>query len=617
MAQPTQEKDATRAAPLGASKLAHELPLHTSSAPFFLLVGVASEEVFMDRSRDALFEKGGWTMHRWISVAVALLVLSAPASAQTTKALDLVPDDALGFVLIKDLRQLSDRVEQVAKKLEVPERVSLLELIQEQMGIREGLNDKGSAIFIVLKGKTEEPMLNPVFAVAIADYQKVAQQLGVKQPKEGINQGEMGAMSRLLAGIGGHGPEKTKKSAVLVAKRGDFVLLASPDNRQGLETILSSRKSIAASLQTAQDWLAEQDVCGVCTEHGVKVGLGMFFGGPGGAAQSTTPGQAARIKETYAEVEKNLKLVAFGGRIEKAGHWRLLTRAYFEPQGPYAKWLAKAEPADGTLLAQLPDQPYMLAALARISAQTSFEGAVRLISGHLTTETDEKWAKSAAQLLQRISEVGLGVYVDRQEKKDLGRELNLLARVDDAPAFVEAAVDLVKQFVPATSGKDKTDVVTYELVKLAGKPSRLIRAQSKTEPKSDTKESRARTLAVLLTEMDSKTVLVAVLKDAAQAEATVKKIVDASARPLARNQELQKTVALLPGKLQLAAYFNIDRWLIGFAGLEGTAECPPLGFALRTVPAAIEAQFVIPFESIQAVSKTWNAQRKRETKEKQ
>ena len=44
------------------------------------------------------------------------VVLVAPSQAQTTKAVDLIPDDTLGFILIKDLRELSDRVEQLAKK---------------------------------------------------------------------------------------------------------------------------------------------------------------------------------------------------------------------------------------------------------------------------------------------------------------------------------------------------------------------------------------------------------------------------------------------------------------------------------------------------------------------
>src|SRR5947209_14823312 len=168
-----------------------------------------------------------YTMTRYLSVGVALVLLAAPCQAQPAKAVDLVPDDSLGFLMIKNLRELSDKVEQTARKLNVEERVSLLELIQKEMGIREGISDKGSAIFIVLKAKDAKSMPEFVAALPVADRQKIAQQLAVKDLKENaIAEGEVGLASGLLAGIGGKGPEGTpKKFPVLVALRGDFVLL--------------------------------------------------------------------------------------------------------------------------------------------------------------------------------------------------------------------------------------------------------------------------------------------------------------------------------------------------------------------------------------------------------
>ena len=57
---------------------------------------------------------------------------------------------------------------------------------------------------------------------------------------------------------------------------------------------------------------------------------------------SSTPGQTERMKQSYSEMEKNVKLIAFGGRIDKEGHSRLLTRLYANPQSAYARWLARA-----------------------------------------------------------------------------------------------------------------------------------------------------------------------------------------------------------------------------------------------------------------------------------
>jgi hypothetical protein len=560
-------------------------------------------------------------VHRWILAAAALAVLGAPAAAQNTDALDLVPDDALGYILVKDLRRFSDKVESFAKKLGAEERVSLLELIQNEVGIRDGLNDKGSAVFIVLDGKVDESSTVELFAVAVTDFGKVAQQLGVEQPKDGINEGQVGTQSGLLAAVGYEPVDaKATKAPALFAKRGEFVVLAPPKHREALTRVLGSRKSIAASVQPARGWLDEQDVSGVCTHNGVKkVELLMM----GAGVASSTPGQAQRMKETFAEVEKNVKLVAFGGRIEEAGHWRLATRVHFDPEGSYAKWIAKAQPADGKVLAELPDRPYLLAGLARVSTQTSFEDAIRHLTDTLPADAADRLTKNAVQLVQRISEVGLAVYADPGEKKGapgedglLDRmEVGLRARVDDAPAVIAGAVELLKQARAASKEKHK-DEVTFQQKELAGRPSWLIRWAGKGEPKDGKPSSpeKPAELVLVLTELNAQTVFASVLWDADRAEAVVKKLAAGSGQPLTKNPGLQKSAALLPEKLQLAVHVNVQP-LGRLAGFTVT-DCPPVGFALHALPAGIEAQFVLPFETLQAVFKAVNAKKEHEPKEK-
>jgi hypothetical protein len=560
-------------------------------------------------------------MRRWPAAAVALLLLAAPASAQAPKALDLVPDNALGFILINDLRQLSEHVEGLAKKLNVPERVSLLELIRKDMGIREGLNEKGSAIFIVLKGKKEKSDPEPVVALPVADYPKVLAQLGVKQPREGIAEGEIGLTSKLLAGVGGKGPgEAKKKLPVLVARKGDFALLAPPEQRAALEQVLNSRKGITAAVQPARDWLAEQDIAGVCTHHGVQVGLAMFLGGPGGAVQGSTPGQYAKLKATYAELEKNVKLIAFGGRLGTDGNPRLLTRVYFEPDGSYARWLAKAEPLQGKLLAHFPDQPYLVAGLARLSAQTNFEDACHFLLSKLPPEKADKMTKDAGRLLRRISEVGLCVYSDKAGGKQPAApapRAALLVKVDDAPAFAEGVIDLLKQGLQATDQKGASVQVPQRQVD--GKPTWLIPFGEGKKGQKDGKPGQATQgtspegpRVAFLTHLDTQTVL-ACVADTDQVESVVRRFAKPPGRSLGANAPLQKTAALLPGKLQVAVYLDIQT--LGLLGITnpGAPECPPLGFALGAFPGGVEAQFVIPYGALQAVFEAAKSDTKRKT----
>jgi uncharacterized protein (TIGR03067 family) len=551
-------------------------------------------------------------MARHLCAALAFVVLAAPSAAQTTKAVDLVPDDALGFLLVKDLHQLSDKVDQLAKKLNVEERVSLLELIQKEMGIREGINAKGSAAFIVLKAKDHKSSLGLVVALPVADHEKIARQLGVTHLKDTIAQGEMGLSSGLLAGIGGKGPEGTpQKFPVLVAKRGDFVLLAPPQGRAGLEAVVNSKKSVAATLQPVQDWLAEQDIFGICTDHGVSAGLAMFLQGPGGGVQTSSPGQYAQLKATFAEVEKNVKLIAFGARIDNDGHARLATAVHFQPEGSYARWVAKAEPLGGKLLARFPDQPQLVTALARISAQTTFEGAGKFLFGELPAEKVDALTKELAKLVRQVSEVGVCVYAGKKGgvtvpikgAAGLSGDPVFLGRVRDAAAFLDDAVDLLRHCHRAERAAARTKVeINYQEKEIGGKPARLITV--KPAEGGDGKAGKDRPQVFLLAALDSQTVLGCTLTDAGQAQSTVAKFSKRADRALTANAAMQKTRGLLPNQLQVEVFFDLQAFgILGSSGLSKTpvSRVAPLGFAMRTLPAGLEAQFVIPFDALKAV----------------
>jgi hypothetical protein len=548
-------------------------------------------------------------MTRFFYTTIALVLIAAPIPAQTRRAVSLVPSDALGFLLIKDLRQLSDKVENLAKKLKVEERVSLLELIHKEMGIREGLNDKGSAVFIVLKTKDEKNSIGVVIALPVSDHRKMAQQLAVKDLKDTIAEGEVGLKSGLLAGIGGKEADATpKKFPVLVARRGDFVLLAPPESRAGLEAVLHSKKNIIASLQPVQDWLDEQDMAGICTDHGVSTGLAMFLHGPGGGAESSTQGQFRQLRETFAEVEKNVQLIAFGALIENDGHARLATRVQFEPEGSYAKWIAKAEPLREKLLDRFPDQPHFATALARISAQTTLEGAAKYLLSELPADKRDALTKEMTKLVHQISEVGVCLYTTSKAggpalpiKSPVSScDPVLLAQVRDATTFLDDAVDLLRHASRAARSAAKTKVeVNYQEKEIAGKPSRLITVRS-----GEQGSGKDRPQVFLLTALDGQTVLGCLLPDRAKAEATVTKFSKQGDRSLAANASLQKTRKLLPDKLQVELLLDLQTFDIlgqSESGKTQVSHIAPLGFAMRALPAALEAQFVVPFDALKAV----------------
>jgi hypothetical protein len=553
---------------------------------------------------------------RLLSLCAALLVLVAPCRAQINEAIDIVPADSLGFLMIKDLRQFSDKIQQTAAKLGIGERVSFLELIKKEMGIAEGINDNGSAVFILTKAKDKKSFPDVIVALPITDRQKIAQQVGLKELTEDVADGQVGIASGLLGGVGGVGGEgKAEKFPVSVARRGNFLLITQRDGtfwpsnaKESLRMIVASKQSLKTALQPAKTWLDEQDLAGICTDKGISHGLGLFMAGGGGAASSDTKGQADQLKGAFADLEKNVNLVAFGGKIEDNLAWRLSTALHFKADGEYAKWIAKAEPADDAVLKMFPDAPKFAVAVARISAQFSLDGAAKFMPKDIPADKRESLAKEMSKLLQQISDVGVCVYSDL---KEVAREPFawvdtffpfsgpatpiVIARVRDAGVFLDDAVDLLKraQRTVKLAGDVKTEV-NYQEKDIAGKPSRLFNVTTRDKGKESTS-------SFLLTAIDNKTVLACFL-DRARPEEIIAKYAKAGEQSLATNAALKTARALLPKTLQAEVF--VDLHTFGF--LQGrqkvaNSPAPPLAFSLRVIPAAVEAQFAIPFEAMKAV----------------
>ena len=63
------------------------------------------------------------------------------------------------------------------------------------------------------------------------------------------------------------------------------------------------------------------------------------------------------------------------------------------------KSIAKADVLERTLLNRLPDQPQLMTALARVSAQTTFEGAAKILFGELPADKVDPLKKELAKLV--------------------------------------------------------------------------------------------------------------------------------------------------------------------------------------------------------------------------
>ena len=155
----------------------------------------------------------------------------------------------------------------------------------------------------------------------------------------------------------------------------------------------------------------------------------------------------------------------------------------------------------------------------------------------LTTKT--------VQLLQRISEVSFALYAEKFAADT--SPLAILVKVDSAPDFVKEAIALVKEGWQETKAGHKI-ALKFQQKQIAGKPSQLITSdEEKTRQKdrdrkknSSQEKPHRRSGAVLLTELDSQTVLVCFLRSVHQVEVAVNAFASQSDQSLATNAGLKK-----------------------------------------------------------------------------
>jgi hypothetical protein len=221
--------------------------------------------------------------------------------------------------------------------------------------------------------------------------------------------------------------------------------------------------------------------------------------------------------------------------------------------------------------------------------------------------------QEANRLLQRISEVVFAAYMDTSSGKNSSQSQDdnghavVLAQVDDASAFVNAAIDLIQHAQKAMNNAE----IEVGQKQIAGKPAKLIQfPQQKKAQNSDDSDSPFGVGSFLLVQMDLRTVLACAAIKPDELEQVVRKLAKAPADPLSKNQSLQKTTALLPRKLQVAVYLPLDAFgeLLGLPKLSnGTRKVPPVALAVHAISNAVEAEFLIPFGTLKAVSEAEKA----------
>ena len=403
----------------------------------------------------------------WVAL-VSVGVLLPTTCAAETDILQYLPEDAYGFVLIRNLATTSERAEQLAKLARYP-LPPVLALFKTLTGMNNGLDDQGDMLVALIPGAHQGDPPEPMVLVPTKSYLKLAAEVGAD-----------------ITGKPSQVPILFEQ--ILVAKQGPYAMLMDIEQRETFELILSLDPAPVEFLNPWQDWLGEQQVVFCVMPEGInelvdaeqsifdspEFRRGRFLGPlhhrpflAGLWGQFT---QGAKAYQAALEVSGDqCQAMALGVRVDKETNLRLEKRLLLNEQ------LAASEPEPRVYdpLAGFADEPFVLAGgstlptwfLPKLFAswfevQRSAPEVWQLeaLSEELWEEYEDRFQTVGGHIKH-----GRVVMLPGKEGEPLLSNLYGVLGVDDAEKFLESyrsEVEIRNQVLAQTSGDIE---LNYEL----------------------------------------------------------------------------------------------------------------------------------------------------------
>ena len=414
-------------------------------------------------------------------ILTAFLLLSA-ATAQAESILDHLPDDAIGFVLIRNLAATNAKIEGVTRIFQEVSPMPIpapLPVLKAATGLGEGLNEQGDALLALLPGDEGGATPRPLLLVAVSDYAAFA---------ASVNGDATGEVCRVtIAG-----------EEILVAKRGSHAVLMNVEHRERLESLLATEPKPLAALEPLSNWLAKTDVAAVLTSSGVDMLTALGQQGLAGQREATEerlsePDVSNSLRQWHDALEMyeavlgflgvELEVAAAGLAIDDHSNLKLLSHALLSNEGEL-KGVA-APPAVASPLAGFPDQPYVFAAggpLPQTYGEASAVFMRKMIEANPQSHgfedlSDEDWKEleeSWKAAMQGVTSMSMLIQPGQVDDPLMG-DFYSLVHVDDAAAYLvsyKKSMETWNKLLAKTSSDIKLAYETSD-VEVAGKQGML------------------------------------------------------------------------------------------------------------------------------------------------
>ena len=565
-----------------------------------------------------------------------LAAIAAPAARAAENVLTLVPDNAWGFAVVKNVAGVDAKIEKLAERLGRP-IPSPLAMFRAKTGIGKGWDEKGDMLLVVVPPDGEKDVPRLLTAVPVTDYQAFVEQFE-------------GDKSEAIATVVIGGQD------VLVAEKSGYAVITGAGSQSALEELLDHEAKIAPQVASLGDWLAENDVAAIVLPSGVKAAMDKAHGAieqgramfqmMGANAEGEQAQQFQQVMQMMEVAEKlctalksEVAVYAVGARADREDNLILSERVQATPDGKFAEWTKAFEPDPVNYLASLPAGPFVFAGGGASSGK-----AMEALMGWSFEMMKSNPAMYGVELsdgdIDKMKEVSLSAmkgvrwmsFVMRPGEADESfySTLTGVFGVEDASRYlveyqkaIQAWVVIMKQ----AEGEPlmKMDVTEVEVagaraLKVVADMSGMIDAQSVPQAKQMMEQmlGKGGRLDAYLVAADERTVVLGYVSE--EKVAGVVKNIQSGGANLSQDARVVQTAKLLARDAQMVGYLSprgaiamVNRFITMMANIMGGQmplveipafpESPPLGFTAKVVPDGIATQFVVPGESLEALGK--------------
>lgn len=561
----------------------------------------------------------------WLRAISCLLVVCSAAFAAADDVLKLVPDNALGVVVVNRVGATNEKLKALALRLNVPP-FDVLSTAKLTLGLQDSLDEKGS---VALAAVPSTPNGVPVMVsfVPTGDYAALLKQLKAEAGADGI--------AKLSVG----------DKRFVAAQKGGYAVVAEEANQPTLQAVIDTTKSIADASPALAAWRVENDVYAVATPAGIKFAQQQILVGLQAAktqmANQGEQGKAALASlgmydALVAAMDTEISHSAIGLRMADDGGIHVVSRTLPVEGGVLAKVASQAKPAKVSPLAGLPQTPYFVAGggvFTAASMKSWMEVSIGMMRSYpggdkLTDEQIKQLSEISLKSMRGMRSMALLMGVGEGDEPLYSRML-LVIKTKDAKAYLEgyeaAMAEMMKIFKDAGSPlfsfeSQRTEIDGLPVFKLSMNMEPFLVGQGQrpeTKKMMELMFGSGGKMDVYMTVADQQTVVGAYISPK-QLTPAVKAIQEG--KPLLTDEAgVAQTAAMLPPGAQWLGFLSprggaafmarmiktiVPPGTPGIPEIPEFPETPPIGFGVQVSPSGLDTDLAIPAAVLEAVSQT-------------